>query len=349
VSTEPLRGPTRDAPNTHAPVAMLAQVHLLILVNMTAMKRPASCLEATVGIREKASGFAQSASQAPPAIMLSTAMGQVDAHTDLPHGAKIFCNKATCLDHRCDRVVANTFGEAAGHLGAPKWLRSNNRLQNWRFHILPTADVKNLDGHYTLCIRDGSKREQRTRNDHLRILEEVLQFQVDHEGRLPTHGKDNRQERNLRMRYDRVKSCGECGLLERIRLQWSEAHAGPVGKYLLGKATRKGKSFRSNAARNYQAVRRYMEEQDRKIQELYDEGSDLPQFSMGDLYWFESSFPSDSDQNENILFFKYKRMRASTRERTPEEVALWATLAELAESMEITLPSQMPFVGIHML
>ncbi len=68
-------------------------------------------------------------------------------------------------------------------------------------------------------------------------------------------------------------------------MQWSKAYAGPVGTYLLGRATRKGKSFRSNAARNYRAVVKHLKDTERKILELEDAGEDFPTFGMDDIYW----------------------------------------------------------------
>ena len=138
----------------------------------------------------------------------------------------------------------------------------------------------------TIFLRKGSKREQRTRHDHLKTMEDVLQFQIDHEGNLPKQ-RGSRQENHLRKRYDRVKTCGKCGALERMRLQWSEAHASPVGKYLLARVVHKRSSFLSNAARNYQAVMKHLKDKERKIQELYDHGEDYATFRWDDIYWGE--------------------------------------------------------------
>jgi len=184
--------------------------------------------------------------------------------------------------------------QTQGHLGVCRFYRSRDK----RFQIQPTTDFKYDPQRKktVVFLRSDSKREQRTRNDHLKTMEEVLQFQVDHEGALPKQTKRNKVECNLRKRFDRVLACGYCGAMERIRVRWSEAHAGPVGKYLLGEATRKGKPFRSNAARNYQAIMKYLEEMEDMIQECGadDDGTCDPFFMLENIYW-----DSDMDKNED--------------------------------------------------
>ena len=199
-------------------------------------------------------------------------------HQDLPHGVNIVCAESVCLDARCERVVRANWEQGCGLLGAPRWVRKLDE----RFTILPATEYVKCDGHdwrarrkplFYVRANVGSKREQRTRNDHLATMAEVLQFQVDHGGVLPKRSDTRQQENKLRKRYDRVKGCGCCGALERMRLQWSQVYASQVGKYLLGRLTSKTSSFRSNAARNYRAIVRHEHDMVKMIEDQYDEGS----------------------------------------------------------------------------
>jgi hypothetical protein len=238
-------------------------------------------------------------------------------HTDLPHGVKLRCERAVCLDIRSDRLVWATWNEGSCCLGAPRFLR---KLDN-RYEIKPTTEfiyeeVPAPPQHVSLIHEllpvgwkwhewkafdhEASKRHRCTRNDHLKTMEDVLQFQIDHEGNLPRQSRTKGKETKLRKRYDRMKACGTCGALERMRLQWSAVYAGPAGKYLLGKATCKGKSFRSNAARNYRTVVKHQADMERKIGDMECKDEDLPTFGMADVYWAspieeELGFPRPGD------------------------------------------------------
>jgi hypothetical protein len=203
---------------------------------------------------------------------------QLDARalvTDLPHGAPIRCIKGKALAIRYDRVVTATWGRywrewdggirCMDHLGAPSFFRNHDD----RFQVRPNTALKG--------------RSLRTSREHYATMAEVLQFQVDNDGRLPTRSSDNEVETKLRKRYDRVTACGgKCGALERMRVQWSRVHANVtaaiwkstpnhpirVGDYLLGRTSCSHSSFRSNAARAYAAIMLHLDEEESLVAEL---------------------------------------------------------------------------------
>jgi hypothetical protein len=210
------------------------------------------------------------------------------AYTDLAHEATILCDRAVCLDIRYQRVcvatLKNTEGMEPGEeddwcgLGQPFSERVG--LENWDFservgeHVGLFGILKNVHGNIwegtnkgcisnTLLLPNGKARpmslaEQQKCHERVKTLGEVLQFQIDNKGRLPSMSKPDPQENDLRKRFNHVLKCkGRC-YYEVQRLRWIEMHRGPLRKYLLGMCTVRGKSFRSNAARNYRAIKHHL-------------------------------------------------------------------------------------------
>ena len=150
-------------------------------------------------------------------------------YSGFPHGVKLQCKRASSLDTRCDRLVkACWFAKGprhacCSHLGAPAILR----MQDARFEIQLESEFitkeiySETNGRYwhEKCVQQGTHVQQRVRKDHLATLADVLQFQIDNGGRLPTQSRTDRKMNSLRKRYDRAKQCGKCGALERMRWQ----------------------------------------------------------------------------------------------------------------------------------
>jgi hypothetical protein len=119
-------------------------------------------------------------------------------HTDLPRGAKIVCDKTMCLNIRYDRVVAATWRHGGYQYGVPK----QKKGQNNSFGIKPTRDIVLVDGATRKVEKGKSLAGRRIRDGRLQIMEDVLQLQVDHRGRLPSNSRSDQQEYNSCKRVD---------------------------------------------------------------------------------------------------------------------------------------------------